>query len=107
MKNCNRDVPIINVDDRLCKTIRHVNKAFYRTDNGKIDMVLKEIGLKDVYSQEINFKGKLVIQTIFSESFHYLLVKELNAGEEISQMLFSKQCSYPQLLQTPLSKSFF
>ena len=37
----------------------------------------------------LTLKEKLVIQTIFRESFHYLLVEETNVGEKISQMLFS------------------
>ena len=56
---------------------------------------------------KLTLKEKLVIQTIFRESFHYLLVEETNVGEKISQMLFSWQCSFPQLFQTPLSKKIF
>ena len=63
VKNCNGDVPIINVDDIHCETIKNVNKehigAFYKTANGKFVIVLKEVGLKDLYSYEINFKGKV------------------------------------------------
>ena len=58
----NGDVPIINVDVILCKTIKHVNKehigAFYRAAYGKFVTVLKEVELKGLYSHEINFKGK-------------------------------------------------
>ena len=53
---------------------------------------------------KLTLKEKLVIQTIFRESFHYLLVEETNVGEKISQMLFSWQCSFPQIFQTPRSK---
>ena len=53
---------------------------------------------------KLTLKEKLVIQTIFRESFHYLLVEETNVGEKISQMLFSWQCSFPQIFQTPQSK---
>ena len=62
-ENFNGDVPIINVDDILCETIKHVNKehigAFYRAAYGKFVTVLKEVELKDLYSHEINFKGKV------------------------------------------------
>ena len=59
----NGDVLIINVDDILCETIRPVNKkhigAFYRAVFGNSVTVLKEVELKDLYSHEINFKGKV------------------------------------------------
>ena len=62
-ENFNGDVPIINVDDILCETIKHVNKehigAFYRDAYRKCVTVLKEVELKDLYSHEINFKGKV------------------------------------------------
>ena len=62
-KNLNGDVLIINVDDILCETIRHVNKkhigAFYRAAFGNSVTVLKEVELKNLYSHEINFKGKV------------------------------------------------
>ena len=45
-----------------------------------------------------------MIQTLFIESIHYLLLEETNVGEKISQMLFPTQCSFPQLFQIPLSK---
>ena len=38
---------------------------------------------------KLTLKEKLVIQTIFTESSHYLLMEETNIGEKISQMLFS------------------
>ena len=56
---------------------------------------------------KLTLKEKLVIQTIFTESSHYLLVEETNVGEKISQMLFSWQRSFPQLFQIPLSKKLF
>ena len=47
----------------LCKTITHVNKehigAFKRAAYRKFVTVLKEVELKDLYSHEINFKGKV------------------------------------------------
>ena len=59
----NGDVLIINVDDIFSETIKHVNKehigAFYRAAYGKFVIVLKEVELKDLYSHEINFKGKV------------------------------------------------
>ena len=59
----NGDVLIINVDDILCETIKHVNKehigAFYRAAYGKFVTVLKEVELTDLYSHEIKFKGKV------------------------------------------------
>ena len=59
----NGDVLIINLDDILCKTIKHVNKEnigdFYRAAYGKFVSVLKEVELKDPYSHEIKFKGKV------------------------------------------------
>ena len=63
-ENFNGDVPIINVDDILCETIKHVNKehigAFYRGAYRKfVAEILKEVQLKDLYSQEINLKGKV------------------------------------------------
>ena len=62
-ENFNGDVPIINVDDILCETIKHVNKehigAFYRAAYGKFVTVLKEVELKDLYFHEIKFKGKV------------------------------------------------
>ena len=62
-KNFNGDVPIINVDDMLCETIKYVNKehigAFYRTAYRTFVTTLKEVKLKDLYSHEINFKGKV------------------------------------------------
>ena len=63
--------------------------AFYWTENGTFVIVLKEVELIDLYSHEINFKGKVGIQAIFSESSHCLLVEKMNGGEEISQMLLS------------------
>ena len=49
-ENCNRDVPIINVDGIICETIKHVNKehieAFYRTTNEKFAIASKEVELK-------------------------------------------------------------
>ena len=82
----------MNVDDILCETIKHVNKehirASYRAAYRKF--VTEILKLKNLYSHEVNFKGKkLVIQTIFTESSHYLLVEETDVGEKISQMLFS------------------
>ena len=63
-KNLNRAVLIINVDDILCETIKHVSKehivAFYRAAYGKFVTVLKEVELKGLYSHEINFQGKFV-----------------------------------------------
>ena len=50
-------------------------------------------------------KEKLVMQTIFTESSHHLLMEETNVGEKISQMLFSWQCSFPQIFQTPRPKN--
>ena len=55
---------------------------------------------------KLTLTEKLVMQTIFTESSHYLLVEETNVGEKISQTLFSWQCSIPQLFYTPLSKKF-
>ena len=59
----NGDVLIINVDDIVNETIKQVNKehigAFYRAAYGKFVIVLKEAELKDLYSHEINFKGKV------------------------------------------------
>ena len=37
---------------------------------------------------KLTLKKKLVIQTIFTESSHYLLVEETNVREKISQMFF-------------------
>ena len=56
---------------------------------------------------KLTLKEKLVMQIIFTEFSHYLLMEETNLGEKISQMLFSWQCSFPQLFQTPLSKKLF
>ena len=62
-ENFNGDVPIISVCDILCETIKHVNKehigAFRRAGHGKCVTVLKKVELKDLYSHEINFKGKV------------------------------------------------
>ena len=63
-ENFNGDVPIINVDDILCETIKHVNKehigASYRAAYRKfVTEILKEVQRKDLYSHEINFKGKV------------------------------------------------
>ena len=62
-KRLNGYVLIINVDDILSETMKHVNKehigAFYRAAYGKFVIVLKEVELKDLYSHEINFKGKV------------------------------------------------
>ena len=62
-KNLNGDVLIINLDDILCETIKHVSKehigAFYRAAYGKFVTVLKEVELKHLYSHEIKFKGKV------------------------------------------------
>ena len=63
-ENFNGDVPIINVDDILCETIKHVNKehigASYRAAYKKfVTEILKEVQLKDLYSHEINIKGKV------------------------------------------------
>ena len=44
---------------------------------------------------KLTLKERLVIQTIFTESSHYLHVEETNVGEKISQMLFSWQSSFP------------
>ena len=59
----NGDVPIINVDDIIRETIKHINKehngAFYRAAYRKFVTVLKEVELKDLCSHEINFKGKV------------------------------------------------
>ena len=59
----NGDVPIINVDDIIRETIKHINKehngAFYRAAYRKFVIVLKEVELKDLCSHEINFKGKV------------------------------------------------
>ena len=59
----NGAVLIINVDDIHCETIKHVNKehtgAFYMAAYGKFVIVLKEVEPKDLYSHEINFKGKV------------------------------------------------
>ena len=61
-ENLSGDVPIINVDDILCETIKNVNNehigAFYRPAYRKFVTVLKEVEL-DLYSHEINFKGKV------------------------------------------------
>ena len=38
---------------------------------------------------KLTLKEKLVMQTIFTDSSHYLLMEETNVGEKISQMLFS------------------
>ena len=54
----------------------------------------------------LTLKGKLVIQTIFTESSHYLLEEQMNV-REFSQMLFAWQRSLPQLLQTPVAKKAF
>ena len=48
-----------------------------------------------------------MIQTIYTESSHYLLIEETNVIEKVSQMLFLWQCSFPKLFQTPLSKKLF
>ena len=63
-KNFNGDVPIKNVDDILCETIQDVNKEHigvsYRAAYRKfVTEILKEVPLKDLYSHEINFKGKV------------------------------------------------
>ena len=63
-ENFNGDVPIINVDDILCETIKHVNKehiaASYRAVYRKfVAEILKEVQFKDLDSHEINFKGKV------------------------------------------------
>ena len=59
----NGDVPIINVDDIIRETIKHINKehneAFYRAAYRKFVTVLKEVEPKDLCSHEINFKGKV------------------------------------------------
>ena len=54
---------------------------------------------------KLTLKETLVMQTIFTESSHYLFMEETNVGEKISQTLFSWQCSFPQLFQTILSKN--
>ena len=54
----------------------------------------------------LTLKGKLVIQTIFTESSHYLLEEQMKV-REIFQMLFSWQRSLPQLFQTPVGKKAF
>ena len=93
VKNCNGDVPIINVDDIHCETIKNVNKehigAFYKTANRKFAIILKEVELKDLYSYEINFKGKVGYTEHIYRTSHYLLLEEMNMGEQISQTLFS------------------
>ena len=38
---------------------------------------------------KLTLKDELVIQTIFTESSHYLLVEETDVREKMSQMLFS------------------
>ena len=50
---------------------------------------LKKHKVRTYTLMKLTLKEKLVIQTIFRESFHYLLVEETNVGEKISQMLFS------------------
>ena len=61
-ENLSGDVPIINVDDILCETIKNVNNkhigAFYRPAYRKFVTVLKEVEL-DLYSHEIHFKGNV------------------------------------------------
>ena len=81
-ENFNRDVPIINVDNILCETIKHVGCLW------KICQCSEGVELKDLHCHKINFTGKIVIQTLFIESTHYLLLEETNVGEKISQMLF-------------------
>ena len=54
----------MNVDDILCETIKHVNKehirASYRAAYRRfVTEILKEVQLKNLYSHEINFKGKV------------------------------------------------
>ena len=63
-ENFNGDVPIINVDDILCETIKHVNKehigASYRAAYKRfVTEILKEVQLKDLYSHEITCKEKV------------------------------------------------
>ena len=62
-ENFNGDVPIINVDDILRETIKHVNKehneAFYRAAYRKFVTVLIKVELKNLYCHEINFKEKV------------------------------------------------
>ena len=63
-ENFNGDVPIINADDILCETIKHVNKehiaASYRAAYRKfVTEIFKEAQGKDLYSHDINFKGKV------------------------------------------------
>ena len=95
----------------LCETIKHVNKehigAFNRAAYRKFVTVLKEKELKIYNLMKLTLKEKLVIETIFTDSSHYLLMEETNVGEKISQMLFSWQCSFPQQFQTLLSKKLF
>ena len=111
-ENFNGDVLIIDVDDIICETIKHVNKehigASYRAAYRKfVTEILKEVQLKDLYSHEINFKGNVGDTDHIYRILHYLLVEEANVGEKISQMLLSWQCSFPQLFQAPLSKNIF
>ena len=111
-ENFNGDVPIINVDDILCETIKHVNKehigASYRAAYRKfVPESLKEVQIKDLYSHEINFKGRVGDTDHIYRSSQHLLMEETNVGEKISQMLFSWKCSFPQLFQTSLSKKLF
>ena len=62
-QNFNGDVPVINVDDILRETIKHVNKehigTFYRNAYRTFVTVLKEVELKDLYCHETNFKEKV------------------------------------------------
>ena len=55
---------------------------------------------------KLTLKEKLVIQTIFTESSHYLLMEETNVREKIFQMLFSWQCFFPTVSDTPVKKAF-
>ena len=69
-KNFNGDVPIINVDDILCETIKHVNKehngALYRATYEKSATVLKEVELDLQSSMTFPMKYYLMALSFFT-----------------------------------------
>ena len=103
VKNCNGDVPIINVDDIHCETIQNVNKehigAFCKTANRKFAIILKEVELKDLYSYEINFKGKVG----YTEHIYRILPLPPPRGNERGRTNFPNAVFVTMFLLTTVS----
>ena len=73
-----------------------------------LSLFLKEVGLKDQYSHEINFKGKVGD----ADQIYRILPLPPRGGNErpiknFRNAVFVRMFFFPQLLQIPLSKRLF